>query len=281
MPDPYAENMSRSASEAARLDEQFNLLTENISYLLLPSVIAALPQKPQVADIGTGTGIFLRSIGALYPEATLHGYDISLALCPDAGSLPLNLEFKSMDVKREVPPELRGKYDLVHVRLLAAAMLPDEWEPVVSNIAQLLKPGGYIQWEECDWAGVKHLRGNMYSSVNSAQLMGRAFRDGMRDRFEHGWDTLPQDMRAAGLCSVESDIISSDRLPETRERMTANGMDAIFSWARLMTSHGKPGSMSFQRLAALEVNVRKDIETGCYVRFDVHVVCGKKPSLKD
>lgn len=230
-----------------------------------------------MADVGTGTGAFLRRIQEMYPEATLHGYDISSALYPEPSTIPEGMDFKVFDAKAQVSEELRGTYDLVHVRLLAAAMLPDDWSRSVFNVAQLLKPGGSLQWEECDWSGVKHLRGSVDSSVSAAQLMGRAFRDGLRLHFEHGWDTLPQDMSAAGLVSVRSDMVSSDRVPATRKRMTVNGMVAIFAWAHLMTSRNRPGSMTFEKLAELETDVKRDIESGCYVRFDVYVVCGLKP----
>lgn len=49
-------------------------------------------------------------------------------------------------MKKPFPAEIHGKYDLVHVRMLVAAMLPEEWEPAVRNLTQLLKPGGFLQW---------------------------------------------------------------------------------------------------------------------------------------
>lgn len=57
----------------------------------------------------------------------------------------------------------------------------------------------------------------------------------MREQFPHGWNILPEAMGAAGLDSVTHDLVSSDRLPETRERETINSMRVFLSWARLMT----------------------------------------------
>jgi SAM-dependent methyltransferase len=249
----------------------------NIGYLLHPLIVAALPQKAHVADIGTGTGIFLNRLYDLFPELTLHGYDISAELYPDRQTLPPNVTLATMDVKAPIPPELHGAYDLVHVRLLAAAMLPDQWAPVVHNVSLLLKPGGYIQWEECDFSGVKHMRGHPDSTFYSARLMGTAFRTALKDRFEHGWRTLPRELEAAGLSCLHEDVISSDRIPGTRSQMTENGMAAIFKWAHMMTARGVPGSMTIERLAELKHSVEEDIKSGCYVRFDVYVACGQRP----
>ena len=157
-------------------------------------------------------------------------------------------------------------------------MLPHEWAPIVENISQLLKPGGWLQWEECDFSGVRHLRGAEYgdSRVETARKMGRAFREALRERFEHGWDTLPDDMRAAGLVDIATDCVASDRVPETRERLTANGMQAIFSWARLMAEKGVKGAMTAEELDRAEVEAFEDISHGCYVKFEIYIACGRK-----
>jgi hypothetical protein len=190
-----------------------------------------------------------------------------------------NVNLHVLDIKQPIPLGLQGTYDLVHVRLLAAAMLPHEWSTVVRNVSQLLKPGGWLQWEECDFAHVKHLRGHREGShVDTARGLGRAFRDALRERFEHGWTTLADEMRAAGLCRVAADFVSSDRLPETREPMTTNGMKAIFKWARLMVdAHANvPGLPAPGELQHAEEAAMADIKSGCYVRFDIHVVCGQR-----
>ncbi|KAH8785240.1 S-adenosyl-L-methionine-dependent methyltransferase [Diaporthe sp. PMI_573] len=275
MSDAYALNMGRNATEAQRLDEQFELVTKNVGYLLHPEVAATLPPNSQVADVGAGTGIFLQYIQESYPGAILHGFDISAALFPNPARPGITMQ--TLDVKQPIPEELWGKYDLVHVRLLAAAMLADEWAPAVRNVAKMLRPGGWMQWEECDFAGVKHLRGAQGSRVATARRLGRAFRDGLLERFEHGWNTLPGDMSAAGLASVTHDFVSSDRLPETRELVTANGMRAILSWARLMTLRGAPGALSVEELSKAEEDAYEDIRSGCYVRFDIHIACGRMP----
>jgi SAM-dependent methyltransferase len=249
----------------------------NIGYLLHPSVASSLPGNAVVADVGTGTGVFLEQVQVQFPTVTLHGYDISPALFrqPETPGVVLSV----LDAKQPVPDNLRGAYDLVHVRMLGAAMLPEDWAPTVKSVAQLLKPGGWIQWEECDFSHVRHIRGGEYDSctIQTAREMGSAFKTALLERFQHGWNTLPDDMRAAGLINIQTDCVGADRLPETRERMTANGMQAIFRWARMLAERGLPGAKTNEHLDKAEEQAYKDISSGCYVGFEIYVACGRMP----
>ncbi|KAI0455202.1 S-adenosyl-L-methionine-dependent methyltransferase [Xylaria acuta] len=277
MSDMYTDNMTRGSSEIERLEDQFEVFTQNIGYLLHPSITSLLPPAPRIADVGTGTGAFLRLLSPMFPDATLHGFDISAALFPPEATLPPNLSLMVGDLKQPFPEAMHGTYDVVHARLLVAAMLPDDWEPAVRNLSALLKPGGFLQWDECDFINSRHIRGRVDSRVESATAMGDAFREAMRERFEHGWNDIPECMRAAGLTSVISDTVSSDRVSETRERLTISIQRLVFTWARLMAERGAPGSMTSDQLDLMEKDVEEDIKSGCYFRFDIHVACGRKP----
>lgn len=233
--------------------------------------------SPAIADIGTGTGSFLLQLARVYPKATLRGFDISQDLFPAPESLPSNVELGLMDVKQPPPSKEHNRYDLVHVRLLTAAMNPTDWEPAVRNLIQLLKPGGALQWEECDFTQCPYRRGRLDSSVSAARFMSTQFRMALMEKFSSGWSTLPQIMGSIGLLHVDDDIVSSDRVVETREAITTNGMVAIFLWAKLMSKRGAPGSLQIDELNKLEVQAARDIKSGCYVSYDVHIALGFKP----
>lgn len=209
-----------------------------------------------------------------YPAATLRGFDISSELFPAPERLPANVELLLMDVKSPPPIHEQHRYDVVHVRLLTAAMSPTDWEVAVRNICQLLRSEGAIQWEEANFLHVRHLREGLDSSVSAARLMGSLFRESLRERLSCGWSTLGQIMKAEGLLHVNEDMVSSDRIPDTRKALTLNGMRAIFGWARNKLDHDAPGSLSMDQLQTLEAQAEKDIESGCYVRFDIHVFTG-------
>ncbi|KAI4121197.1 MAG: hypothetical protein LQ338_006507 [Usnochroma carphineum] len=182
-----------------------------------------------------------------------------------------------MDVKSPPPPSEYNRYDVVHVRLLAAAMSSTDWEVAVRNIVQLLKPGGALQWEEGNFADVRHLRGNVCCSVSAARFMGSLFRENLRENFSYGWSTLPQILSTVGFVNIDEDIVSSDRVPETRLALTKNGMRAIFAWASNQVDRCRLGSLTSEELQALETQAYQDIESGCYVRFDIHVAVGFWP----
>lgn len=252
-------------------------MTENIGYLLHPSIVAALPANPRIADIATGTGRFLLRLRELYPNAILEGSDISSALYPPLSELPPNMTLTVLDIKKPVPEELHGKFDVVHVRMLVAGMLSKDWAPAVNNLSRMLKPGGFLQWEEGDFVGLKHLRGGVDSQVETLRFMGRAFFNALRESFSYGWNTLPGHMQAAGLDPVLKDIVSSDRVPETREKSTINSIQPVFKWARLMTERGAPGAMTSEEIERLEKKAYEEIRSGSYVRYDIYVICGRRP----
>ncbi|KAL9065092.1 MAG: hypothetical protein Q9157_007596 [Trypethelium eluteriae] len=226
--------------------------------------------------MGTGTGIFLSELSNSYPKATLHGFDISGDLFPPVENLPSNVTLSLMDIKETPPLEACNRYDIIHVRLISAAMNPEDWEPVVYNLQKLLKPGGALQWEECNFAQGRHYRGKAGCTISAAKSVGDAMRYGLKEKFAYGWSTLPEIMRSAGLIDVEEDIVSSDRVVETRESLSTNGMVAVFQWAKNVSARGMLGSIPAHDLTGFEEQAFKDIKSGCYVRFDIHIILGFK-----
>ncbi|KAF7909156.1 hypothetical protein EAE99_011526 [Botrytis elliptica] len=147
---------------------------------------------------------------------------------------------------------------------------------MVQNLLKLLKPGGAIQWKECNWMETQYYRSDIDLSVQAARSMCARFKEAMKDNFSYGWNILPRIYEEFGMGDVVEDIISSDRIVETRAAMARNAMDAIFGWARLVSSRNLAGSLSAEELIRLEREVERQIASGCYVRYDVHVVLGFK-----
>lgn len=216
----------------------------------------------------------MSQLAELYPMATLRGFDISQNMFPAPDELPTNVELSVMDIKKLPPAVEHNRYDVVHIRLLTAVMNVDDWALALDNVLSLLKPGGALQWEECNFADVRHLRGHANSSVTAARFMGSLFRESLKDKFSYGWSTLPQLMKNAGLMHVDEDIVSSDRIVETRQALTTNGMRAIFAWAKYMSNYEAPGSLAMHEIEELEAHAEKDIRSGCYVRYDIHITIG-------
>ncbi|KAL4779876.1 hypothetical protein BJX76DRAFT_361368 [Aspergillus varians] len=147
--------------ERVRPNNQHRLLIHVIENKILqapidPSTIT------RIVDVGTGTGIWLDALATYLdpiPVATgqrrqYTGLDMSPANFP--ASHPENFHYSIYNILHPVPEELKEKYDLVHVRLLVSALSKGDANRAVGNLAQLLRPGGWTQWDELDgdsWAG--------------------------------------------------------------------------------------------------------------------------------
>lgn len=165
----------------------------------------------------------------------MDGFDISSVLYPPQSTLPPSITLGELDVNQPFPEHMHGKYyDLVHVRMLVLAMLPEEWDPVVRNLATLLKPGGYLQWEECEHSNAEWLKSTLDASLEKSKYIGDNFQAALKVRLGRGWNTLPEHMRAAGLTLIASQVISLERAPQMREKSTATIMNLVFTWARMM-----------------------------------------------
>lgn len=207
-----------------------------------------------------------------FKDATLHGYDISPDMFPKEP--PAGILFDTLDAKKPVPEKLHQTYDLVHVRLLVGAMQPDDWQKVAANLSKLLRPGGWLQWEEFNITSTTYFRNYPESTFETADRLSKMFIKANLDRFAQGWNTLHDDMATAGLEPVIRDIVSSDRLADTRQRITAAGMPAIMAWARKMKV------MEPEELDKAERQAYLDIKSGGYYRNEIYVFCGKKPEAQ-
>ncbi|CEJ54912.1 hypothetical protein PMG11_01199 [Penicillium brasilianum] len=143
--------LPRDEDESHRLDEQHHFITE----VSKGPIVKSIPRTElfAFADVGTGTGIWLKEIIELmrYMPAAFpryyRGLDISEAQFPSTSE---DIDFAVQDITK--PPLLqdRNRYDLVHVRMLVGAIKESDFGTVLANLMALLKPGGYLQWVEFD-----------------------------------------------------------------------------------------------------------------------------------
>lgn len=77
--------------------------------------------------------------------------DISLSQLPPPTWLPSHITSRQLDVFEEnLPEDLVGKFDVVHVRLFLLVVRENDPRPILRNLLKLLKPGGYLHWQEYD-----------------------------------------------------------------------------------------------------------------------------------
>lgn len=105
-----------------------------------------------VADIGAGTCLWLIDLARELPSAAqLDGFDIELKQAPPAAWLPENMKMCHFDVfDPNISPDLIERYDVVHVRLFLLVVQRSDPRPILNNIHKLLKPGGWLQWDDLD-----------------------------------------------------------------------------------------------------------------------------------
>lgn len=93
----------------------------------------------RIADIGTGTGIFLRDVEKLLPaSAELHGFDISTEHFPTEDGLPSSLYFHQQDLTIPFDKKYLGTFDIVNVRSVQEGLRGIDWGKGVQNLSQLL-----------------------------------------------------------------------------------------------------------------------------------------------
>lgn len=145
--------LERGHVSACRLNLQHYLWKDSIKYLLHPSIPTA--GDVTVADIATGTAIWLTELARELPNATLDGLDIDVGQAPHSAWLPSNLRILPWDMFGPVPSELENRYDVIHIRLVVLAVDNGDPARIIENVYKMLKPGGYLQWDELSCVGLR------------------------------------------------------------------------------------------------------------------------------
>ena len=155
--------LQRNSTESTRLN------TQHAFFLALAHAQLIHPSIPRqnlraIADVGTGTGVWLRetaqelvndtkrthdsSAGGGVGGGAVHdhefvGFDISPSQFPhpedEAASGNAHVDFVVHDITEPFPPQYHGKFDLVHVRLLSYAIKAADLARVVENVVQILR----------------------------------------------------------------------------------------------------------------------------------------------
>ncbi|KAI7157505.1 hypothetical protein KC349_g5603 [Hortaea werneckii] len=147
--------LTRDQEESERLNLQHDLYIKSTGFHLHPRIAATLPTDAHIAEVATGTGIWLRSLAAASslssPGWKFSGFDLSAEQFPPEPERK-GVDFRVLDILKPPPEEERGKYDMVHVRLLVCGLKGSDWRRAATNIRALLKPGGWVQWHEGTFA---------------------------------------------------------------------------------------------------------------------------------
>jgi SAM-dependent methyltransferase len=150
--------LDRGYLAASRLNLQFYLWKEALGFNIHPSIPIRGRRNLRIADLGTGTGLWLCDLAKELPPCTrLDGFDINLTNATPREWCPENVTLRRWNIFDEVPDDLVEQYDVVHLRLLILVVENSDPRPVIRNALRMLKPGGYIQWDDLNYPGT-HIR---------------------------------------------------------------------------------------------------------------------------
>lgn len=154
---------ARNFRTSARLHLQHMLFQNTLGFFLEPRVHQSAVEAAgnanaqlRVADLGCGNGVWLndleRELSKQGVPARLDGYDVNPVYFPAPAFLPPSVTLQKLDVLAQpLPAEILGTYDIVHARALGSVVVGNNGvgiQALLANALALLKPGGWLQWEE-------------------------------------------------------------------------------------------------------------------------------------
>lgn len=173
--------LNRDYLASARLHLQQQIWTASLGYLLYPSI--PLKDNTLIADVGCGTGIWSLEVARqLAPGSKIEAYDLSLAQCPPREWWPENVTFNELDIFEPIPEQLVGRYDVVYLRLFVCVTQSRDPIELLRALLKLLKPGGYLQWQEWDIHSNKLVVAGSTDQSSAEQIAPKlkAYMDGIR-----------------------------------------------------------------------------------------------------
>lgn len=141
--EPYF--LPKDEQEINRLDFQHYLFR----FALKGNYAAPLTTPTSILDVGTGTGRWAMEMAELFPQASVIGLDVipppaDMTDTSEHDRRPDNYLYVQGNVLDGLPfPD--GTFDVVHQRLLVAAIPEARWPGVVSELLRVTRPGGWIE----------------------------------------------------------------------------------------------------------------------------------------
>jgi SAM-dependent methyltransferase len=102
-----------------------------------------LPSRATMVDLGCGPGLLLRDLGERYPDAVLHGYDVTPAMIGYGRQLAFKAASVTLtvhDVVAQPLPLAAGTVNFVSMSSVLHVF--DEPLPTLAEIRRVLAPGG-------------------------------------------------------------------------------------------------------------------------------------------
>lgn len=167
---------------------------------------------------------------------------------------------------------------MVNIRLIIISMGEGVWEKTLENVLTLLKPGGAVCWTEGNFFVARGFRGAGEGSSGGHHLTRAQLQlnRSLQKRFGYNFPEWARLFEGAGLEDVEEDVCSTDRLVEQRRDFTEIGIGAVLGGLANMAKNlaGQEGVWSVEETEEARRKAIEDMESGAYLRWDLHVTIG-------
>jgi len=213
------------------------------------------------------------------------------------------VKFSTLNLLEPVPEHLQATFDVLHLRLLVLGLPKGTWEVACQNILSLLKPGGWVQWEEGDFKYDTHAPIGTKSSCNGGltemsssmkvvqELPGASTRAAQEyfDRLiaeerahDQGIDDVPRlasYLSKVGFKNVNTDVFSTDRVAGTRQGFNNAVMGAYHGVTTMFIKNdGEKSFWNTEAAAKLYADAVSEVSDGkAYYRAEINVHSAQRP----
>jgi hypothetical protein len=208
------------------------------------------------------------------------GLDLFPVHFPAAGNLPENIKLGVLDAfSEDVPEEHVGQYDVVHVRVFTGVVKNNDPAPLVRNAFKMLKPGGYLQWDEFDGGSWKAVAPGDDSSVSTSattEMLQTALESSRKAmNLQYSWiENLGKIFQEHGLELLEHKRM--DVKKELRKTMTDSLLMTLHHVSRIAVRNGCLVGTD-KNWEQLWTSSGEEVEKGVSLTMDMLITVGRKP----
>ncbi|KAF7884303.1 uncharacterized protein EAF02_004639 [Botrytis sinoallii] len=264
---------SRNNEASVRLYLQHWMCQYETGFILHPA-IPTDKKDLKILDVACGTGIWLVDLSRSLPEAQLDGFDISDSHFPSKSELPENVKLFTHDALKPPTEDISGKYDVVHVGRINLFIRNEDPAPLLQNFMKMLKPGGYLHWDELDVGG-------MHTSIEKPYATEM-------NRFGKSW--LESQGCTSQWVSGMTELFESHNLKvhDYRRVPIRNHMAKPWTEMQIManrdfvehdvipSTQGNPNLPSADRWREMLRGVEKEAQGGLRILMDIVYIVGQK-----
>ena len=205
------------------------------------------------------------------------GFDISPKHFPAPENLPANTRLDVLDAfADELPEHLIGVFDVVHVRMFFAVVKNNDPGPLIRNAVRMLKPGGYLQWDDMDGGSKKAIPPNpSVVATATADLIDAIIQSQLGMNIDYTWiRRLGEHFQKHGLQVV--DDIRMELKKELRKMMTDSSLMVQDHIAKIHVKNGVMAGTG-QNWGKLWAAANAEVDRGVTMVMDLYLCVGQKP----